>query len=256
MVLTLSERLLYGVFLFWYDKYMKLLLTSNGLSNNSIANALEELVGKPRREIKIAFVPTAAFPEDNDEHESHDWLVNDLYRINKFAGFIDIVSLADLSKESIIERLEYVDVIFVGGGNTFYLSYWMEKTGLFKELPRLLETRVYAGISAGSMIATQSIRTASQAINNPDKYHDNLYDEFGPKGRSAGVTAKLVDFALRPHFNSFVFPNVNGDFLTAIAEEIKIPLYAIDDNTAIKVVGDNIEIVSEGEWKLFNERSS
>ncbi len=233
---------------------MKLLLTSNGLSNNSIANALEELVSKPRHEIKIAFIPTAAFPEDDDEHESRDWLINDLHRIKEFAGFIDIVSLADLSKEDIMKRLEYADVIFIGGGNTFYLSYWMEKTGLFEVLPKLLETRVYAGISAGSMIATQSIRTASQAIKNPDKYYDELYDEFGPKNRSAGSTAKLVNFAVRPHFNSFTFPNVKGDFLTAIANDIKIPLYAIDDNTAIKVVDDKVEIVSEGEWKLFNEQ--
>ena len=232
---------------------MKLLLTSNGLSNDSIANTLEELVGKPRREIKIAFVPTAAFPEDDDEHESRDWLINDLYRIKEFAGFIDIVSLADLSKEDIIKRLEYADVIFVGGGNTFYLSYWMEKTGLFKALPKLLETRVYAGISAGSMIATQSIRTASQAIKDPDKYYDELYDEFGPKDRSSGLTAKLVNFVLRPHFNSFTFPNVKGDFLVAIANDVKIPLYAIDDNTAVKVIDGNIEVISEGKWKLFNE---
>jgi dipeptidase E len=233
---------------------MKLLLTSNGLSNDSIANALEELVGKPRVEIKIAFIPTAAFPEDEAGHSSHDWLVNDLYRIKKFAGFVDIVSLADLSRENIIKRLEYVDVIFVGGGNTFYLSYWMEKTGLFKALPRLLEARVYAGISAGSMIVTQSIRTASQATENPDAYYDELYDEFGPEGRSAGLTAKLVNFVLRPHFNSSTFPNVNRDFLSAIAEDVELPLYAIDDNTAIKVVDDTIEIVSEGEWRLFNEQ--
>lgn len=233
---------------------MKLLLTSNGLSNDSIANALEKLVGKPRHDIKIAFIPTAAFSADEDEHESYDWFVDDLYRIKEFAGFIDIVSLAELSKEDIVRRLEYADVIFVGGGNTFYLSYWMEKTGLFEALPKLLETRVYAGISAGSMIATQSIRTASQAIKNPDKFYDELYDEFGPKDHSAGSTAKLVNFVLRPHFNNFTFPNVKGDFLAAIANDVKLPLYAIDDNTAIKVVDNNIEIVSEGEWKLFNER--
>lgn len=231
---------------------MKLLLTSNGLSNPSIADALEKLVNKPRKDIKIAFIPNAGFPVDDFRHESRSWLVNDLYRIKEFCGFIDIVSLADLTKEQVLERLEYADVIFVGGGNAFYLSYCMEKIGLFDELPKLLETRVYAGISAGSMIATQSLRTASGAIKNRDKFYDEEYDEMGPKGRSAGRPAKLVDFVVRPHLNSASFPNIRGDFLEKVAEDVKLPLYAIDDNSAVKVVDGKIEVISEGDWKLYN----
>lgn len=230
---------------------MKLLLTSNGLSNDSIANALEDLVEKPRKEIKIAFIPNAAFPVDDFTNESREWLVNDLYRIKEFCGFIDIVSLVDLTPEEILERLEYSDVIFVGGGNTFYLSYCLEKSGVFDVLPNLLETRVYAGISAGSMIATASIRTASQAIKNPDKFIDEEYGELGPKGRSAGRSVKLVDFVVRPHFNNKSFPNVRADFMEEIVREVKLPLYAIDDNSAIKVDGDKIEVISEGDWKLI-----
>src|SRR5579864_3566477 len=156
---------------------MKLLLTSNGLSNPSIANALEDLVGKPRKQTKIAFIPNAGFPVDDFKNESREWLVNDIYRIKEFCGFIDIVSLVDLTKEEILERLEYADVIFVGGGNAFYLSYCMEMVGLFDQLPKLLEARVYAGISAGSMIATASLRSVSGAINHPDKFYDEEYDE-------------------------------------------------------------------------------
>jgi dipeptidase E len=235
---------------------MKLLLTSNGLSNASIANALEELVGKPRTDIKIAFIPTAAFPEDEDKHQSRDWLVNDLYRIKEFCGFIDVVSLADLSHEQVLARLEYADVIFVGGGNTFYLSYCMEQAGLFEKLPELLKTRVYAGISAGSMIATPTIRTASQAINSPDVFYDEEYEEFGPEGRSLGKSFGLVDFAVRPHYKSKMFPKVKGDFLEAIAKDIKIPLYALDDMSAVKVIDDEIEVVSEGDWKLIESKAN
>ena len=231
---------------------MKLLLTSNGLSNPSIAKALEDLVGKPRKEIKIAFIPNAGFPVDDFKHESRDWLVNDMYRIKEFCGFIDIVSLSDLTKKQVCERLEYADVIFVGGGNAFYLSYCMEKVSLFDELPRLLETRVYAGISAGSMIATETLRTASGAIKNPSKFYDEEYDEMGPVGRSAGRSAKLVNFVVRPHFNSKSFPNIKGGYLEAIAKDVKVPLYAIDDNSAVKVDGDKVEVVSEGDWKKFN----
>jgi len=236
---------------FWYDVTMKLLLTSNGLSNPSIADALEQLVGKPRKETKIAFIPTAAFPEDDMRHETKDWLVDDLYRIKEFAGFIDVISLADLSPDKLLERLKYADVIFVGGGNTFYLSYCMEKSGLFDILPELLQTRVYAGISAGSMIATQSIRTASQAIKSPDKFYDAEYDELGPKGRSAGKTAGLVNLVLRPHYNKVRFPGNPDEVYKAIVADVKAPLYAIDDSSAIKVVDGTVEVISEGTWKLF-----
>lgn len=231
---------------------MKLLLTSNGLSNATIADALEQMVGKPRKEIKIAHIPTAAFPEDDIKHETKDWLIDDLYRIKEFAGFVDIVSLADLTPEDVVKRLEYADVIFVGGGNSFYLSYWMEKSGLFDKLPELLRTRVYAGISAGSMIATKSIRTASQAINNPDKFYSQEYDELGPKGRSAGRTAELVDFVLRPHYNQVRFPGNPDDVFKAIVADVKVPLYAIDDSSAVKVEDENIEVIGEGTWKVFD----
>ena len=230
---------------------MKLLLTSNGLSNPSIENALEELIGKPREEARIAFIPTAGFVEASDWRHSREWLVNDMYRISQFCGSIDIISLADLKREEIVPRLEYADVIFIGGGNVFYLSYWMEKLGLFEELPRLLKTRVYAGISAGSMIATDSIRTASQAIENPDIFHDKEFDILGPKGRSAGKTAKLVNFVVRPHYNAKYFPNINGDFLEEIAKDVKVPLYAIDDQSALKVVNGQVDVISEGTWKLY-----
>ncbi len=227
---------------------MKLLLTSNGLTNATISDALEELVGKARKDTKIAFIPTAAFAEDDLKHESRDWLADDLYNIKEFCGFIDIVSLADLSPRDIIDRLEYADVIFVGGGNAFYLSYWMEKSGLFDALPELLKTRVYAGISAGSMIATQSLRTVSHAIRNVQLFNNEEYDEFGPKSRSAGKTAKLVQFVIRPHLGIKTFPD---NYLEDIANDVKMPLYALDDNSAVKVIDGKIEVVGEGKWKLL-----
>lgn len=231
---------------------MKLLLTSDGLTNPSIENALEKLVGKPRQDIKIAFIPNAAFPEDEDKHQSRDWLADDLYRIKEFCGFIDVISLTDLSREQIRDRLEYCNVIFIGGGNSFYLSYCMKTSGLFEILPELLESRVYAGISAGSMVATDNLRTTSQAIKNTTAFYNKEYAEFGPDGMSSAETAKLVDFVVRPHFNSFTFPNVQGDFLAKIANDVNIPLYAIDNNSAVMVDGEAIQIVGEGEYKVFN----
>lgn len=234
-----------------YHKHMKLLLTSNGLSNDSIAAALEELVGKKPSETEIAFIPTAALIDRSDK----EWLIKDLYRIHERGYQVDIIELTALSPDEIQAALTNSDVIFVGGGNSFYLSYWMQKSGLFEILPELLKTRVYAGISAGSMITGQSLALASQVLNNPQMFVDNdYYDEVGPKGQSSAETLKFVDFIFRPHLNSRSFTLVRVDELKKKAKGLGWPVYALDDNSALKIVDGIIEVVSEGEWVLIDEK--
>ncbi len=225
---------------------MKLLLTSGGLTNESIKEALRELVGKPYKDIKIAFIPTAAFGEGHDK----GWLIDDMYRIKQTGAYIDIVDIAQLSKNELFPRIEESDVIFVGGGNSFYLSYWMQESGLIEQLPKLLESRVYAGISAGSMMVGDNLRVASQALAK-GKLSDEEYDELGPEGRSSAKTAKLVKFVVRPHLNSRFFPKITGPYIQEVAKELSVPIYALDDQSAVKVVDDKIEVVSEGEWRLY-----
>ena len=231
-----------------YTWNMKLLLTSNGLANNSIKDALEDLVGKHRNEIKIVFIPTAAFCTDETAHEKHDWLAKDINDAKEFCGHFRIVSLADVSKEEMLSSLEYADVIFIGGGNAFYLSYWMDKLGLFDELPRLLESRVYAGISAGTMIATQSLRTVSHAIKNTEFFNQGKFDEFVPGGKANSRTAKLVDLVVRPHYGRRDF---DEEYLEDIARDVGYPLYALDDQSALKIIDGKVEVISEGTWKLL-----
>jgi peptidase E len=114
---------------------MKLILTSAGITNNSIAKAVKTFVnGK----IKIAFIPTAA----NNEKGDKDWLIKDLFNCSKL-GEVDIVDISALEKKDWLLRLEWADAIFVGGGDTKYLMSWIVKSGLDKELPELLKTRVY-----------------------------------------------------------------------------------------------------------------
>ncbi|MDP3973945.1 MAG: Type 1 glutamine amidotransferase-like domain-containing protein [Candidatus Daviesbacteria bacterium] len=202
---------------------MKLLLTSAGLTNKSITNALKQLADKPFEDLNAVFIPTAAYPEVNLQ-----WLEEDIKRIQK------------------------ADVIFVGGGNTFYLSYWMQKSGLSDLLPELLKTRIYVGISAGSMIVTNNLRVSSQALEKFHQLSDEEYEELGPKGKSLSKTAKLVDFVIRPHLNSPQFSKIRLNFLSKIAKNLSETMYAIDDQSAVLVNDKKIEIISEGKWKKFN----
>jgi dipeptidase E len=213
---------------------MKLLLTSGGLTNNSIASALADLVGKNSSDSKVAFIPTAAICERGDK----DWLIDDLYRIKEFGYHVDIVEISALDPKVIEDILNDADVIFVGGGNPFYLSFWMQKKGLFDLLPKLLETKVYAGISAGSMIAGHSFRLSS----------------LGPIGKSSAKTLNFVDFDFKPHLNSSLHSDTrNEEYVGKIATKSDKLVYALDDQSAIKVIDDKVEVVSEGRWLLLND---
>lgn len=218
---------------------MKLLLTSGGLSNESIINALLELTERPFAELNLAFIPTAANVEQGDK----DWMINDLVTCTKL-GFksIDIVDISALPKDIWLTRLQEADIFFVEGGNTFHLMDWIEKSGLKDLLPEMLKSKVYVGVSAGSMVVCPSLDLSTS---------DRLYSEsIGKYKKDEGLG--FVDFLIRPHLNSPYFPNVNLENLETLAQELTNTFYAIDDNTAIKVVDGKIEVISEGEWRRFN----
>ena len=218
---------------------MKLLLTSAGISNQSIKKALLELTGKPFSELNLVFIPTASNVIDEDK----GWLIKDLIALTDFKfKSIDIVDISALPKDLWFPRMKKADVFFVEGGNTFHLMHWIEKSGLKEILPELLKTRVYVGVSAGSMVACKSLD-----LSMSEKLYFERLDKY-EKDEGLG----FVDFLIRPHLNSSDFPKVNLDFLEEMAKKLPDTFYAIDDNTAIKVVDDKFEIISEGEWKKFN----
>jgi len=222
---------------------MKLLLTSNGLSNDSIANAFQELIGKKPQDSRVAFIPTAA----NPEHDSKDWLVDDMYRIKEYGYFIDIIELTAFKQEQLEEILSSMDAVFVGGGNSFYLSYWMQQSGTFDLLKEFVKTKVYAGISAGSMVAGTSL-VPSDALDDIQKFKDDMYYEEIIQGEASDKALGFANIVFRPHLNSGIFPKVRKEVLEQIQDKLVAPMYALDDMSALKIVDGNIEVVTEGEW--------
>ena len=220
---------------------MKLLLTSGGLTNQSIAKALFDLVGKAASETKIAFIPTAM----NVARGEKDWFVDDLFNI-KQQGLknFDIVDISALPRASWLPRLESADVLFFSGGNTYHLMRWLKESGLAELLPDLLATRVWAGISAGSMVTNPSLALSS---NDRKIYYEEQL------GYSSDDALGLVDFYIRPHFNSAHFPHATKDNLENIGKNISGVIYALDDNSALKVIDGEVEIISEGEYLVLNK---
>ena len=218
---------------------MKLLLTSSGITNKSIENALLELLGKPFKESRLAFVPTAANVEKGDKK----WLVDDINNFRKlsFASF-DVIDISAVPKNTWFQSFNNADVLVFGGGNVYHLLKWVKKSGLEDILPELLKTKVYVGISAGSMVTAKKVSLSSSSIL--------YYEKTGNLKKYNGLG--FIDFELWPHLNSAWFPKVRLPYFKKLASKIPHTFYAIDDNTAIKVVDGEIAIVSEGEWKKFN----
>lgn len=218
---------------------MKLLLTSSGNTNKSIEKALLELLGKPFKEAHLTFIPTAANVEKGDK----TWLVNDMnnFRVLGFAS-LDVIDISAVSKDIWLPSFKNADILVFGGGNVNYLLEWINKSGLKRYLPKLLETKVYVGISAGSMVTAKTVSLSSSGIL--------YYEETGNFETTNGLG--FVDFEIRPHLNSEVFPKVRVEYLEKLAKETPNTFYAIDDNTAIKVIDDKVSVLSEGEWKKFN----
>jgi dipeptidase E len=218
---------------------MKLLLTSAGITNKTIEQALRDLLVKPSSACRAVFVPTAANPEKGDR----SWVETEMSSLKNvgFASF-DVVDIATVSEETWRPIVEKADVIGVGGGNDKYLLTQLNKSGLGKVLPELLKTKVYMGISAGSIVTAQHVSLS---------YLGMLYYERTKKLKDDEGLG-FVDFEFRPHLNSPGFPKVRLENLEKMAKENPTSFYALDDNSAVKVDGDTITVVSEGEWKKFN----
>lgn len=211
---------------------MKLLLTSSGISNRTIAAALGDLSDKSPQESKVGFVPIAA----NAEGRNKDWLINQFLNLWRYGyNWIDIVdpTAAGVDWEA---RLAGVDIVFLSGGNTFHLLNQVRKTGFDKWLNKSLSKKVYVGGSASTILVTPTIEVASMPPGDPNL--PSLKDLTG---------LGWVNFEIEPHCDKDRFALVEE-----YAANKPYPVYAIDDQSAVKVDGDNVEVISEGTWKKFN----
>jgi len=218
---------------------MKLLLTSGGLANSSIANALFELTGKRPEETTVAFIPTASNVEVGDK----DWLIADLINLKKqnFKS-IEITDISAVNEKIWRPSLERADILFFEGGNAYHLMRWLNKSGLTDLLPELLKDKVYVGVSAGSMVTNPDLNLKlSQVI-----YEEDMSETKELKGLN------FVDFYFLPHLNSEWFEKMRKENIEKAAQEINRTIYALDDNSALKIIDGKIEVVSQGKWFAIN----
>jgi dipeptidase E len=228
---------------------VKLLLTSSGIANPSINDALVDLLGKPIAESSALFIPTAIYPFPGGGGKAMEALTgagrSPLCGLGwKSLGVLELTCLPSIQRESWVPTLEETDALLVWGGDVLYLGYWMRRSGLADLLPSL-ERLVYVGVSAGSIVTTPL---------NCDAEWNRQFIPAGSDMALEGDSAMgLVDFTMWVHVDNPdpMFEEHSMANVQRWAANVPIPTYAIDDETAIKVSGGTVEVVSEGHWKLF-----
>jgi len=224
---------------------MRLLLTSAGIKNPSIHDALAGLLGKPIAESTALCIPTATYGHPMAGPEAAWRFISGqeprcpMCELGwKSLGVLELTALPSLDEEQWVPLVRETDVLLVNGGDPLYLCYWMRESGLADLLPALHET-VWVGLSAGSIVMTPKIG-------------DDFVRWTPPSGGDDALG--IVDFSIFPHVDHEEMPDNSMANAERWATGIPGPAYAIDDETAIKVTDGTVEIVSEGNWKLFNPR--
>jgi dipeptidase E len=234
------------------ENCMKLLLTSAGLTNDSIRGALVGLLGKPIPECRAVHIPTAVYAFPNGPlfatQMANYWAELGWHEL----GTIELTAIPSLDEQHWLPTLQASDAILVAGGNNGYLSYWFHESGLSSRLPKLLDHAVYVGISAGSILTTPGFNYDPKRFSRTGIYYDDEYDEAAPLRAGDHRGLGLVDFHIRPHLFSEDFPDMSLSKMERAAARVSGTLYAIDDQSAIVVDGSRIEVVSEGQWRLLD----
>jgi len=220
---------------------MKLLLTSAGIKNAAIHDALVELLGKPIAECNALCIPTASYAMPGGPAAAWRFISGrastPLCELGwKSLQVLELTALPSIDEEFWVPLVHETDALLVSGGDALYLCHWMRQSGLAILLPSL-DQAVYVGISAGSMAVAPGIGAD--------------FVGWQPPAGDDGALG-LVDFSISPHLDNPDLPENTMAEAERWAASLPGPAYAIDDQSAIKVIDGTAEVVSAGHWRLFS----
>lgn len=204
---------------------MKLFLTSKTISPTQ-AQPFKDLVGK--QEITIALIENAA----DVEHEK-DWLY-DNRRAFAAQGFqIDLVDLNEYrqKRKELQARLARADVIWLGGGNTYYLRWILRHTGADTVITDLVHRgKIYGGASAGAIVAGPTLRSFEAADDPAD----------APEVIMEGLN--LTETVTLPHWGNAKY----GSVMQTAEKNLHDAGYKtvrITDDEALVIDGDRLQLI-------------
>lgn len=202
-----------------------ILLTSAGMD---VKEEILKILPKPAKEIKLAHIITAKNPR---LEENPEYIIKDKQAMKEIGFDVEDIDIKGKTEKELRKILAGKDIIYVQGGNTFYLLKYVKESGFDRVVKELINQGViYVGVSAGSMICGPTIETANW--KNVDNNEVGLKD--------------LTAMALVP-FNLFV--HYSPEYTRTIEEELpksKYPLHILNDNQALLVKDGKVELVGEG----------
>jgi dipeptidase E len=225
------------------DYFMKLLLTSAGVKNESIRSALIGLLGKPIARCNALCIPTAGYGHPQGTPVGAWRFVSGneprcpMVELGwQSVGLLELTALPHIARDRWASWVRAADALLVNGGDAVFLAHWMRQSGLADLLPSLGD-KVWMGLSAGSMVMTPRVGEA--------------FVESKPSITGDDKALGIVDFSIFPHLDFPGFPENSMAHAERWAEAIGHPSYAIDDQTAIQVVDGAVKVISEGNWRYF-----
>jgi dipeptidase E len=222
---------------------VKLLLTSGGVTNDSIHAALTDLLDKPIADSTALCIPTANYGHPVVTSQmTWDFITGfsppSMIKLGwKSVGVLELTALTSVGQDRWLPWVQEADVLLVDGGDSLYLCHWMRESGLADLLPKMPD-KVWVGVSAGSMVMTPRIG-------------EDFVRWKAPAGGDSALG--IVDFSICPHLAPEEgMPGNTMAEAESWAAQIGGPAYAMDDQSAIRVVDGAVDVISEGRWRQFN----
>jgi len=206
-----------------------LLLTSAGMQ---MKDEIVKLLQKPAYDITVGFITTAY---KYKLEENPDYVNRDLETMKEIGFNVEEIDIEGKKEHEVMKLLELKDIIFVEGGNTFYLLKAMRGCNFEKVIRKLLKLgKVYIGASAGSVVAGRTIKSSNK-FGTGDK------NNFGVKNLKG---LNLVPFDIVVHYTP-----ENAEIIKKKLrwKWQRRKLKILTDDQAILVQGKEVDLIGKGE---------
>ena len=227
---------------------MRMLLTSNGIANDLIRDALVDLLGKPIADSRVVVVIDAilGFPGDSSKLVEH----LEGLRALGWAEF-DVASLFAGPPALVESRLRSADVILGYGGSNLWLAHAWSATGLAPVLAELIEEKVYVGWSAGSMIFARLLSRWPEDFDDQDELEVFGLDAVAP-------AVPLFDWFFMGHLGADWMPTNADAWAARGAARTRQQVWFVDDDSALLVRDPTVDpvVISSGHWRRFGADGS
>lgn len=193
-----------------------------------VAEYLESFIGEKLENKKVTFIPTASIPEDYKDH-----VENDRKAFKKLGLLIEELDISNTAQNQIEKIIQKNDLIYISGGNTFYLLQELKISNADKIiLKEIKKGKPYIGTSAGSIIMSKDIT-----------YIEKMDDKLKAKNIDNYDALNVVDFYTLPHYKNEPFIKVVEEIINDYKDLLN--LVPISNTQVIQVDGEKIRIVGK-----------